>query len=152
MIDSRSEEVVVRRQFDTKVGIYYSGKRSDGTVFDERLDGKPLEVLLGSKQIPKGIEDAIMEMEKGEERIIVLPPEKAYGFRAEEAVIRVPLIYVPHASDIVVGETIRWFSNKACNEPVYAKVIDKNAYDLTLDLNHPLAGERLTYYVKVIDG
>lgn len=140
------------RQFNTTVGIYYSGKRSDGTVFDERLDGEPLKVLLGTKQVPKGIEEALMEMEVGEERIVVLPPEKAYGFFNEDAIIRVPLIYVPSADEITVGETIRWFSSEACNEPVYAKVVDKTAYDLTLDLNHPLTGEELTYFVKLIEG
>lgn len=138
------------RNLDTTVDLYYSGRLSDGTVFDERLSGSPLTVLLGSRQIPRGIEEAVLEMKDGEERTLVLPPEKAYGYRNEDAVIRIPLNYVPNSNQIEAGETIRWFSRKACNEPVYAKVVEKNYHDLVLDLNHPLAGQELTYYIKVV--
>ena len=70
------------------VSIHYSGRLLNGTVFDDsRMRGQPLEFQAGTGRVIPGLDEAVMDMRVGERRLIILPPELAYGDQAAGGVI-----------------------------------------------------------------
>lgn len=141
------------RAHNTRVYINYIGSLPDGSVFDDNRAGSPLEVVIGGDRIPKGLEDEIRAMEVGEEATVDLSPEDAYGSYQEEAVFRVPLNSIPNAKNLPVGEYIYWYGDSKKNKsgrPAIARVAGIDDYHVTIDLNHPLAGKTVSYWVKVV--
>ena len=68
-----------------KVKIEYEGKLDDGTVFDSsKKHGQPLEFEAGSGKVIKGFDNAVMGMEKGEEKEVKIKPDEAYGEKKDE--------------------------------------------------------------------
>ncbi|MCR5845005.1 MAG: FKBP-type peptidyl-prolyl cis-trans isomerase [bacterium] len=121
----------------------------DGSVFDD-CQGEPLTVRLGRHHVMRPMEDALMEMEIGEERTLEIPAALAYGEYNEDAVQRVPTYKIPNGDKIPVGEMVSWKSPKR-EMPVPAKVVSVINQIITLDFNHPLAGKDLVYWIKLLD-
>jgi peptidylprolyl isomerase len=62
------------------VEAHYTGRLLDGTKFDSSVDvGKPLLFLVGKGEVIKGWDEAFLSMKTGEKRILVIPPDLAYG-------------------------------------------------------------------------
>lgn len=141
----------MKRDFDSWVSINYITKLEDGTVFDDHCAVEPLVVPLGARSVPRRIEEALFEMEIGEEREIPVPALEHFGPYKEEAVIQVPVALVPNAELLPVGEYIMWQGEVKKNlDPVMVKVVSVDDYRLTLDFNHPLAGKDTIFWVKVV--
>jgi FKBP-type peptidyl-prolyl cis-trans isomerase len=78
------------------VKAHYTGKLADGTVFDSSLQrGQPIEFPVGEGRVIKGWDEALSDMKKGEQRILIIPPDLAYGDRGAGGVIppRATLIF-----------------------------------------------------------
>jgi len=133
------------KQGDT-VKIHYTGKLDDGTVFDSSNARDPLEFTVGDHKVIKGFEDGILGMSIGEEKNIDIPVEKAYGKRNEQLVQKVPKTmfkdFIP-----VVGQQIGMMTQQGI--PLQAKIVDVGE-QVTVDLNHPLAGKALHFTVKLV--
>jgi peptidylprolyl isomerase len=72
----------------TKVRVNYVGKLLDGTVFDNsELRGEPLEFAVGTGRVIQGWDETVLDMRIGEKRLVIIPPELAYGDRAVGGVI-----------------------------------------------------------------
>ena len=139
------------RDFDSWVSINYITKLEDGTIFDDHCAVEPLTVPLGARSVPKRIDEALFEMEVGEEREIAVPALEHFGPYREEAVIQVPVTLVPNPELLPIGDYIMWQGEVKKNlDPVMAKVVSVDDYRLTLDLNHPLAGKDTVFWVKVV--
>lgn len=138
------------RRTNTRVYINYVGSLTDGTIFDDNRKGKPLEVLLGSSAIPRGLERELFEMVMGDERTVHLSVDDAYGHYEPEAVFKIPLNTIPNSQNLPVGEYIHWYGKKT-DRPAYAKVLKIEGAHAIIDLNHPLAEKELIYWVKIVD-
>lgn len=136
------------RKNNTNVLIYYEGRMSDGTVFDSRKEGDPLEVLLGSKKVPRGLENALFEMKVGEERVVHITPEEGYGSYEPDAVFKIATRDIENGEDLPVGEYIHWYGKN--KKPAFARVTEKHDDYIVLDLNHPLADKEFDYWVKLV--
>jgi FKBP-type peptidyl-prolyl cis-trans isomerase 2 len=132
------------------VAVNYLGRLGDGTVFDDCSQGSPLEVMLGTRMLPPGIERALHEMQKGEERILRLLPVDAFGAIDGDAIIVLPRFSVPMSHELEVGMMIKWQSPNA-PKVVNCLVAAITDATVTLDFNHPLAGEEVEYWLKLIN-
>ncbi len=133
-----------------KIKVEYEGKLEDGTVFDSsEKHGNPLEFEVGAKQVIKGFEDAVIGMEKGEEKEITLKPSEAYGDQNPQLVKKVPKEHLPKDKELKPGMMLLMKLPNGAQIP--AKITEVGNKEVTLDLNHPLVGKTLIFKIKVAD-
>ncbi|MBT4539555.1 peptidylprolyl isomerase [Candidatus Woesearchaeota archaeon] len=131
-----------------KVKIEYTGKFSDGQVFDKSEGRGPLTFEIGAKQVVPGFEKAVEGMEKGQEKTFTLTPEEGYGAIRAELTQEVPREHLPKDQEPKIGMMLMMQS--PTGQQIPAKIAKVTEDKVTLDLNHPLAGKELTFTVKVI--
>ena len=136
----------------SKVTLDYEGKLEDGTVFDSSKHGDhshPLEFEIGAKQVIPGFEKAVMGLKKGEEKEFFLSPEEAYGNHNPELKKEIPKDVLPKDQEPKVGMGLMLAAPTGQQIPGQIIAVDKDK--ITVDLNHPLAGKKLTFNIKVIE-
>ena len=69
------------------VKVHYTGKLTDGTVFDSSLNEEPLGFTIGEGQVIPGFEEAVIGMSPGQSKITKIRPDKAYGSYREDMVL-----------------------------------------------------------------
>lgn len=134
----------------SKIKVEYEGKLDDGTVFDSsEKHGKPLEFEAGSGKVIPGFDKAIIGMKKGEEKEIKLKPEEAYGEPKPQLVKKVPREQLPKDQEIKAGMVLA--VGLPTGQQIPARVAKAEEKEITIDLNHPLAGKTLNFKIKVVD-
>jgi len=133
-----------------KVKVEYVGTLDDGTVFDStERHGEPLEFEVGAGQVLKGFEDAIIGMEKGEEKEIRLEPKDAYGEHKDELVQVIAKEQIPSIECPEIGMMLIVDLPSGLQLP--AMITDVAEDTITIDFNHPLAGKALNFRIKILD-
>ena len=130
------------------VSVHYKGTLSNGEIFDSSEGQMPLEILMGSGQLIKGFEDSLMGMALNEKKTFTLAPEDAYGLRDENQVHKFPRSEVPPDVNPEVGQLIGLQTPDGRQMPARISRIDNK--NIELDLNHPLAGQALTFDIEVV--
>ncbi len=135
----------------SKVKVEYTGTLEDGTVFDstERQGGQPLEFEAGSSQLIKGFDEGVMGMKVGEEKEIVIPPAEAYGEPNDQLHKKVPREQLPKDQEPQVDMVLAVGTPDGQQFP--ARIIAVDEKEVTIDLNHPLAGKTLKFKVKIVE-
>lgn len=128
------------------VAIRYTGRLDSGEVFDSNLEmDAPLEFRVGAGQVIPGFEDAVLGLAEGESRTFRIPPEQAYGPRDERLVTKIAREMFEE--DVEVGQHLD-LEDQAGNV-YHADVVSFDDESVTVDLNHHLAGQALTFDVTV---
>ena len=128
-------------------GIEYTVKNSKGEVVDSNKGQAPLEFIAGKGQIIPGLEKEVEQMNAGEEKTISVPAVEAYGEYNEEMIQEVPRDQF-EGIDLQKGMTLYGQTPDGQTIAVTVKEFDDNK--VIVDYNHPLAGEDLTFDVKVV--
>jgi len=130
--------------------IHYTLKDSAGETLDSSEGREPLAFIQGIGNIIVGLEEALAGKAVGDKVSATIEPEKAYGVRVDENVHIVPLSSFQADGDekLVEGMQVRVETNEGVSIADVAKI---DGEEVTLDLNHPLAGETLFFDVKIID-
>lgn len=132
------------------VKVEYTGTLDDGTVFDSsEKHGKPLEFEAGAGQLIKGFDDAVIGMKKGEEKTIRIEPNEAYGELREDLVKKVLKEQLPKEQEPKEGMVL--IVSLPNGHQIPAVIIEADEKDVTVDLNHPLAGKALNFKIKVVE-
>jgi peptidylprolyl isomerase len=129
------------------VNVHYTGKLDDGTVFDSSEGKEPLTFKLGEKQVIPGFEDGIVGMSEGDSKSIVIPPDEAYGPRHDQLVQKFPKDQLPLGVNPEVGQRLQM--QRPDGQTVQVKVSEVDEESMTIDANHPLAGQTLYFEVKL---
>lgn len=127
------------------VGVRYTGRLDSGEVFDTNADGELLQFEVGSGQVIPGFDRAVMGLAKGEQRTVRIPPEEAYGVRDERLVTKLAADLFEETPE--VGAHLDLEDNTG--NVYHADVVAVEADGVTVDLNHHLAGQALTFDVTV---
>ncbi|MGQ9870586.1 FKBP-type peptidyl-prolyl cis-trans isomerase [Leptodesmis sp.] len=135
------------KQGDT-VKVHYTGKLDDGTVFDSSQEREPLEFTIGTGSIIPGFEQAVIGMSPGESKTEVIPPDRAYGPYLEEMVLQIERQQLPTDLDPEVGQQLQL--QHPTGEVIPVIITDVSSSTITLDANHPLAGEDLTFDIQLV--
>lgn len=135
------------KQGDT-VKVHYTGKLDDGTVFDSSQERDPLEFTIGTGTIIPGFEQAVIGMAPGESKTEVIPTDRAYGPYLEEMVLQVERQQLPTDIDPEVGQQLQL--QHPTGEVIPVVITDVSSSVVTLDANHPLAGEDLTFDIQLV--
>lgn len=131
------------------VKVHYTGRLSDGTVFDSSANRDPLGFTLGDGNMIKGFDAAVYGMGVGEEKSITIPCIEAYGEKREDMMLEIPIAQVPAHINPEIGMELS-LQNQA-GQPVPVKVAHIDEEKITLDANHPLAGQDLIFDIKLVE-
>jgi peptidylprolyl isomerase len=132
----------------TYISIEYTGTLGNGEVFDSSKGRQPLEVEMGAGQVIKGFEEQLVGMALNEKKVFTIAPENAYGPRNESLMHSVPRSEIPPEMEVQVGMVVGLRTPEGHQVP--ARVVGLDDQQLTMDLNHPLAGESLTFEIEVV--
>ena len=130
-----------------RVQVHYTGSLDDGTVFDSSLDREPLSFVIGDGTMLAGFDEAVRGMGVGERKTFTIPAAEAYGEYREDLVVVVGRDKL--AGDPQVGDEVP-LQNVTTGATVYFTVIDISDTEVTLDANHPLAGQDLTFEIELV--
>lgn len=125
------------------VSVFYTGTLDDGSEFDSNVGGSPLVFTLGEGSLIDGFENAVRGKRVGETLTVRLEPADAYGEWSQDNVFDVPAEGAPEG--LQVGDT----ATLQGGIPVTIVAISETA--ITVDANHPLAGEALTFEIEIVD-
>lgn len=131
------------------VKVHYSGTLDDGTAFDSTAGREPLEFTIGAGGIIPGFEDAIIGMAVGETKTVTIPAGQAYGPYDAGMTEEIPRAAIP--SDIQLENGIILSAEGPEGEPISFVVKSFDEERVVIDGNHPLAGQNLTFSLKVIE-
>lgn len=134
-------------QQGSTVKVHYTGRFTNGDVFDTSSGKDPLNFQIGAGQIIPGFESALIGKNSGDMVTVNIKPEEAYGPLREELIIKVPLDRMP--GPVEVGQALQAVSDD--NRPVQVIVTEVNEDHVVVDGNHPLAGEELVFDIEVVE-
>jgi len=125
------------------VEVHYVGTLDDGSQFDSSRDrGTPFSFTVGTGQVISGFDEAVRGASVGDTNTVRMEAVDAYGDWSEENIIEVP--FNPEQGDISVGDQV-YLTN---GQP--AVILEITDETVTLDANHALAGEALTFEIEVL--
>ena len=128
-----------------KVEVHYTGRLADGQVFDSSEGGEPLQFEVGAGEVIKGFDEGVVGMNVGDKKQLDIETEDAYGERIEALVQTIPreglnLDTAPEAGMNLLMEL-------PDGNQIPVAVTEVTPDSITLDANHPLAGQRLIFDV-----
>lgn len=131
------------------VRVHYTGRLTDGTLFDSSEGREPLEFTVGAGQMIPGFDAGVRGMIVGEKKTIQLAPADAYGERDEEAVIDFPAANIP--ADMKLEPGMQLTLRNQYGQPVPVIVLEVKEEVVIMDANHMLAGKDLVFDVELVE-
>ena len=140
---------MIQAKHGDTVRVHYRCKLQDGSVFDAS-DREPLQFTIGGGQLIPGFEEAVVGMNPGDSKTTELPVEKAFGPYLEERVVEVPKNkFARWDPEPIVGERVP--IPQPDGSPIDVIVTEVTESKVTVDFNHPFAGQDLTIDIKLLE-
>jgi FKBP-type peptidyl-prolyl cis-trans isomerase 2 len=130
------------------VKVNYTGKLSDGQIFDSSEGKKPLEFTLGQGQLIPGFEKGLIDMKLNEKKTITISKEEAYGEVNDDLKLEVKRTELPQDMTPEVGMGL--VSKSPDGQERNLLVVEVNEESIVVDGNHPLAGKDLIFDLEVV--
>ena len=135
-------------QKDTVAQFKYRLKDQDGNEMDSTEAGEPLAYLHGHNNLLEGLENAMAGKAAGDTLSVTLKPAEAYGERHPDAVQRVPVKHLQGAKKWRPGMIAMVDTDQGKRQVTVLKV---GKFMVTVDTNHPFAGETVTFEIEILD-
>ena len=133
---------------DKVVSIDYTLKNAAGEIIDESKSGGPLSYVHGNGMLIIGLEKQLEGKKPGDSFHAEIEPAEGYGERKEDLILDVPKEHFPADVQIEVGMQFEAAGPGGSNIVTVKTVNEKT---VTVDANHPLAGQKLFFDVSVVD-
>ena len=140
---------MTQAQVGDMVKVHYTGRLTDGTTFDTSLERDPLEFTLGEGELIAGFEQAVLGMAAGESKTTTIPADQAYGPHHAERVIDVERHHLPSDLQPEIGQQLQMTRPDGTTLSVMITTVTET--QVTLDANHPLAGQDLIFDITLVD-
>lgn len=144
--------MAVKIDKDMVASVHYTGTLTDsGEEFDSSKDREPLTFLVGYGQMIPGFEEEMMGAKLGDKRDFTLTPDRAYGARDDEAVLKIPrsqFAQLEQSAKLDVGTQL---VAQMPHGPAPFTVTELDDESITADFNHALAGKSLNFSVEVVE-
>jgi peptidylprolyl isomerase len=131
------------------VKVHYTGKLTDGTVFDSSREREPMEFTLGEKRVLPAFENAVEGLSTGETTTTEIAAADAYGERRDDLVLTVDKAQFPDDITPEVGQQLQVQQQDGSATQVVVTAVEGE--DVTLDANHPLAGQDLHFEIELVE-
>jgi peptidylprolyl isomerase len=136
--------------FGDTVKVHYTGKLESGKVLATSKGKDPLLVNIGSRKHISGFEKSLVGMKPGETKTITVPPEEAHGPKKEELIVKgVSKNRLPEGITPDIGKAV-WVL-KEDGDRIKMTITEMGSKTVTLDANHPLAGQTLIFNLRLIE-
>jgi len=132
-----------------KVKVHYTGKLTDGSVFDSSVDREPLEFELGAGMMIAGFDSAVTGMKIGDKKTANISSDEAYGEKNDEMIVEVPKSQLPEDLKPEVGQQLGMQQPNGQNIPVVVTSVGEEKIEI--DANHPLAGKDLVFEIELVE-
>ena len=140
--------MAVAKSGDT-VLVHYTGTLIDGTLFDSSVGREPLQFRLGTGMVIKGFDDGVSGMTVGDKKKVEIPVDEAYGPVQEDMVFTFNRAEIPADIPLELGLQLNMHGDDGQELPV--TVVDLTDTTLTVDGNHPLAGQVLVFELELVN-
>lgn len=130
------------------VRIHYTGMLESGVVFETTKERNPIEITLGNQRVIPGVEKGILGMSVGETKTFQVAPEEGFGERMQEFKTTVKRDDLPEQITPMVGQPLK--VERPGGESFVMFISDMDEDTVTLDANHPLAGQSLTFTIELL--
>ena len=125
------------------VSVHYVGTLDSGEEFDRSTEERgPITFVMGSGQVIPGFDSAVRGLKVGESVTVRIEAEEAYGEWQEQFVVEFPIEQAP--AGIRVGERVQLLDGRS------ATVTEVTETTVTVDANHPLAGQALNFEIRLV--
>jgi FKBP-type peptidyl-prolyl cis-trans isomerase 2 len=131
------------------VKVHYTGTLDDGTQFDSSAGREPLAFILGSGQVIGGFDAAVAGMSVGDVKTVTIPAADAYGAHDPQRVQQVPRAAIPPEIELHPGLMLS--AQGPNGQALSFKVTAFDDEQVTVDGNHPLAGQDLTFALELVE-
>ena len=131
------------------VQVHYTGSLGDGTVFDSSANRSPLEFTVGQGQVIPGFEQAVDGMEIGDQKTVVIPADQAYGVRDERLVVHMDRSKLSKDLELELEDRLQ--VRRPDGQIMNVTVTEIAESTVTLDGNHFLAGQDLTFAIELVE-
>lgn len=125
----------------------YVLKGPDGNVLDASERGQPLPFLEGTGQIIPKLEEEIKDLKEGDKKIVKIKAVDAYGDVKDNMFMDVPKEELAHLPQLELGAHLRLELPQGAHIVKISKITDSH---VTLDGNHPLAGQDLEFDIEMV--
>ena len=130
---------------NTVVSIHYTLKSLDDVLIQDTAGYSPETYLHGAGNIIAGLEEALNGKRTGDEVEVLIQPSEAFGLREDNLVIQISNQELPDLGDLQSGDFIQMPDGRE------GVLLEKNTDFSVVDTNHPLAGERLVYNLRIVE-
>ena len=138
-----------RAKYGDKIKVHYTGKLTNGKVFDSSIDRNPMVFTIGKEQMIPDFEQAFIGMRPGDSKRITIVSNKAFGPYREDLVSKISPENISPELEPKVGR--RMEASRPDGQKIVVIVTSVTESGVTVDANHPLAGEDLTFDLELIE-
>jgi peptidylprolyl isomerase len=140
---------MIKAQVGDLVKVHFTGRLDDGTVFATSKSSKPVSFRLGTGEVISGLDNAVVGMSPGESKTATIPPEDAFGHYRGNRLIVVGRSDFPKHIKPRKGQLLRF--RKIGGKTLMVRVALVDAATVMLDMNHVLAGKKITMNVELLE-
>lgn len=140
---------MIQAKAGDKISVHYTGKLTDGTLFDSSAEREPLEFEIGSGMVIKGFDEGVTGMSVGEKKTVYIPAAEAYGDMNPEHMAVFNKAEIPSDIPYEVGMQLNMHQDGS-GQVMPVTVVEVTDTTITLDANHPLAGKDLIFDLELV--
>lgn len=130
------------------VSMHYTLKDDQGNILDSSVNASPLVYLHGAGNIIPGLENALIGKQSGDTLDVRVAPEEGYGLKIDDLIQEVPREMFQGVDTIEPGMTFQAQDQSGYIQQVTVTAVTDEV--ITVDSNHPLAGQHLNFNVSIV--